>query len=289
MTAPATSRDASPPIVRFVGVRKSFGALRVLQDIDLTFNTGETTVVLGPSGVGKSVLLKHIAGLLRPDRGEVWFRDTRIDGMNERRLSGIRREIGFLFQQAALFDSMSVEENVAFPLTEHTSLGRAERRERVSEALRTVGIEGMLAKLPAQLSGGQRKRVGLARAIILKPALILYDEPTTGLDPVRADGINELILKMRSELGVSGIVVTHDITSARKVADRLVMLRDGRVVADGTFDELESSPDPYVQHFLRGRYDPAMDEPTSHNGVPVPHSAGSSGDDDAPRHEAGEA
>ena len=265
MPPPTENSPTTQPIVRFVGVQKSFGPQHVLRDVNLTFDAGRTTVVLGPSGVGKSVLLKHIAGLLRPDAGEVWFRDTRIDRLGERPLRDVRREIGFLFQLAALFDSMTVEENVGFPLLEHTKLSRAERRARVVEALRTVGIEGMLHKLPSQLSGGQRKRVGLARAIILKPSLILYDEPTTGLDPVRADGINDLIVKLRDETGVSGIVVTHDMASARKVADRLVMLHEGRIIADGTYGQLERSDNSFVQHFLRGRYDPGMDEPVIAN------------------------
>lgn len=270
MTPSSTHATARTPIVRFRGVQKAFGPQPVLRGVDIDFGSGETTVVLGPSGVGKSVLLKHVVGLLRPDSGEVWFRDQRVDTMHERGLRGVRREVGFLFQMSALFDSMTVEQNVAFPLDEHTRPDPDDRRRRVVEALKTVGIEGMLDKMPAQLSGGQRKRVALARAIILQPALILYDEPTTGLDPIRADGINELILKLRRELRVSGIVVTHDLESARKVADRLVMLHDGRVVAQGTYDELERSEDAYVQHFLRGRYDPAEDQgptPAATNGA----------------------
>lgn len=248
--------DNDAPIVRLVNVHKSFGALRVLDGVDLTLHPGQNTVILGPSGAGKSVLLKHIVGLLRPDAGEVHFRNVRVDNVPERRLTDVRRNIGFLFQMAALFDSMTVEENVAFPLVEHTSLSKQERRDRVAEALRTVEMDGSQLKLPAQLSGGQKKRVGLARAVILHPALVLYDEPTTGLDPIRADGINNLILKMRDALGLTGIVVTHDLASARKVGDRIVVLYEGRIVADGTYEQVEASAHPYVRRFLSGTYHP---------------------------------
>ncbi len=254
--APLPNLDPEAPIVRLQGLRKHFGPLRVLEDVSLSLHAGQNTVVLGPSGAGKSVLLKHIVGLLRPDAGEVYFRSVRVDNVPERKLTDIRRNIGFLFQMAALFDSMTVEQNVEFPLVEHTDLSKQERRDRVAEALRTVEMDGAQHKLPAQLSGGQRKRVGLARAVILRPALVLYDEPTTGLDPIRADGINDLILKMRDDLGLSGIVVTHDLASARKVADRVVVLYEGRIVADGTFEGVERSPHPYVQRFLSGTYHP---------------------------------
>jgi len=254
-STPSDDSGASPPdaLVRFEGVSKAFSGHLVLDDIDLAFREGQTTVVLGPSGAGKSVLLKHIAGLLRPDEGRVWFRDQRVDRLPERRLTSIRRQIGFLFQLAALFDSMTVRENVEFPLVEHTSLGADERLEKVREALRRVDREGVEDKHPGQLSGGQRQRVGLARALVLEPCLILYDEPTTGLDPVRADGINSLILRLQRELGVTGIVVTHDLVSAERVADRLVLLHGGRIVADGRWEELQQHPSPVVSSFLAGR------------------------------------
>jgi phospholipid/cholesterol/gamma-HCH transport system ATP-binding protein len=169
---------------------------------------------------------------------------------------------------AALFDSMTVEENISFPLVEHTRLTAAQRRDRVRDALKVVDLEGVERKLPSQLSGGQRKRVGLARAIVTEPRVVLYDEPTTGLDPIRSDGINELILKLRRTLGVTGIVVTHDLTSARKVADRVVMLLNGRIAADGTFAQLESSPDPRVQHFLAGQYSREDDDALSKDAPP---------------------
>ncbi len=252
--------DAERPIVQFEDVHKSFGDQVVLRGVSLELRPGETTVIMGPSGAGKSVLLKHIVGLLRPDRGRILFRGARVDNVSERRLRDIRRHIGFLFQLSALFDSMNVEENVAFPLAEHTDLPPEDRRARVKEALRTVGLDGVQHKMPSELSGGQKKRVALARAIILRPDLVLYDEPTTGLDPIRSDGINELIIKLRRNLGVSGVVVTHDLVSARRVADRAVVLYDGRIVADGPFDQIAKSDHPYVQRFLSGRYDPLLDE-----------------------------
>ena len=258
------------PIARLVGVRKAFGALQVLRGVTLDFRAGETTVVLGPSGAGKSVLLKHIVGLLQPDGGEVYFQGARMDGQPEGRLRRARRDIGFLFQMSALFDSMTVEDNVGFPLAEHTTLSGTERAPRVREALATVGLEGTEKKLPQALSGGQRKRAALARAVILHPSLVLYDEPTTGLDPIRADGINDLIVQMRRDLGCSGIVVTHDLQSARKVADRVVMLYRGEIIADGTFGDVERSDDPYVGRFLAGRYDPTVDDAPA---APPPASA----------------
>jgi phospholipid/cholesterol/gamma-HCH transport system ATP-binding protein len=197
-------------------------------------------------------MLKHIIGLLQPDRGQVWFDNARIDGLSEHRLGPIRRQFGFLFQQGALFDSMSVRNNIAFPLTEHTHLDAGERETRVRSMLRLVGLESAIDKMPADLSGGQRKRVAIARAIVLEPKVVLYDEPTTGLDPIRSDVINELILKLQRELHVTGIIVTHDLTSAFKVGDRMVMLHDGQVVMQGTPDEFRDSPDEIVQRFLRG-------------------------------------
>jgi phospholipid/cholesterol/gamma-HCH transport system ATP-binding protein len=252
------SREASAagePIIRLVDVNKSFGHNAVLTGVSLNIEAGKTTVVLGPSGSGKSVMLKHIVGLLRPDRGEIYFDGRRTDNLSERGLRDVRLQIGLLFQMGALFDSMTVEENIEFPLREHTKLSREERHERIVHALEVVDLKGMTRKLPAQLSGGQRKRVALARAIVLEPRVVLYDEPTTGLDPIRADGINELIVKLRRSMGVTSIVVTHDLVSARKVSDRCVMLYSGKIVADGTYDELENHQDPRVRHFFMGYYD----------------------------------
>jgi phospholipid/cholesterol/gamma-HCH transport system ATP-binding protein len=249
----ATAPESGPePIVRLVKLRKSFGRLAVLRSLSLDVMPGRTTVVLGPSGCGKSVMLKHIIGLLRPDSGEVWFEGQRIDELSEARLVPVRRQFGFLFQQSALFDSMSVRANVAFPLQEHTDMNESQRDRTVRSVLRMVGLEDAVEKMPAELSGGQRKRIALARAIVLEPKVILYDEPTTGLDPIRADVINELILKLQEELHVTSIVVTHDLISAFKVADHMVMLHDGRVIMQGTPEEFRSATDEHVQRFLAG-------------------------------------
>ena len=244
--------DGAEPILRLVSLHKSFGRLEVLKDMSLDIARGRVTVVLGPSGCGKSVLLKHIIGLLKPDRGKVIFDGTRIDRMRETELWPIRRQFGFLFQHGALFDSMTVGENVAFPLAEHTSLTADDRERRAREVLAMVGLADTLEKMPADLSGGQRKRVALARAIVLEPRVILYDEPTTGLDPIRADVINELILKLQRELQITSVVVTHDLSSAFKIADRMVMLYNGRIVMEGKPEALRRSSDPVVQRFLRG-------------------------------------
>jgi len=264
---PKTKPDAEPdfaqggtPIVRLRGVHKSFDRTPVLRGVDLDLPTGQTTVILGPSGCGKSVTLRHIVGLLTPDSGEVWFENERVDQTPEHRLGAIRRQIGLLFQLSALFDSMTVAENVAFPLVENGVGSAAEREERVQAALETVDMRGYDHRLPAELSGGQRKRVALARAIVLRPRVMLYDEPTTGLDPIRADGIDRLIVKLKRTLGVTGLVVTHDLSSARKVADRVVMMFDGMVIWQGTYEALLLAPDPRIQRFVRGEYD-AEDAP----------------------------
>lgn len=257
-----TSADiaAAPAIIRFVNVHKRFGQQHVLDGLTVDIPTGLTTVVMGPSGCGKSVMLKHIVGLLRPDAGEVYFDGERIDRLKEREFRRVRLQIGLLFQMAALFDSMNVLQNIEFPLVEHTGLTAPERRERVREALEMVDLAGVEHKLPGQLSGGQRKRVGLARAIVLRPRVVLYDEPTTGLDPIRSDGINELIIKLRRTMNVTSIVVTHDLVSARKVADHVLMLLGGKIAARGTYDQIENHPDPHVQHFVKGHYDKADED-----------------------------
>lgn len=248
--------DSTPPIIRLVNVHKSFGRLHVLRGVSLSFSTGKTTVVLGPSGEGKSVMLKHIVGLLRPDSGEVWYHRQRIDTLSEQQLGPIRQQIGFLFQQSALFDSMSVGENIRFPMKQLTDLSRKEMDERVDQVLSMVGLAHAQPKMPAELSGGQRKRVALARAIVLKPKVILYDEPTTGLDPIRADLINELILKLQRELNVTGIAVTHDLASAFKIADTMVMLYQGNVLLNESPEKFKESHDPIVRRFLAGEADP---------------------------------
>lgn len=252
--APA-SAAVSDAVIRLANISKSFGALTVLKNLSLEIEQGKTTVVIGPSGTGKSVLLKHIVGLLRPDTGEVWFHNQRIDAMRERDLVSVRTRMGFLFQMGALFDSMNVRENICFPLVEHTNLTIEQHNERCRSVLGMVGLDGLEEKMPANLSGGQRKRVALARAIVLEPEVILYDEPTTGLDPIRADVINELIIALKHRLGITSVVVTHDMASANKIADRIVMLYDGAVIADGdpqTFGRIENER---VQRFVRGEAD----------------------------------
>ena len=240
------------PILELKNLHKSFGKLTVLSGVSLDIEQGKTLVVVGPSGTGKSVLLKHIVGLLKPDAGEVWFEGRRIDELSERDLAGVRENFGFLFQMGALFDSLTNLENVAFPLKEHTDLPPEEIASRAIEKLSQVGLPEVGTKMPGELSGGQRKRVALARAIAMGPKVVLYDEPTTGLDPIRSDVINELILKLQRELGVTSIVVTHDMNSAFKVSDRIVMLYQGKLQFDGTADTIRRSEDPVVKRFIAG-------------------------------------
>lgn len=233
-------------------VSKRFGSLVVLDQLDLSVRAGEALVVIGASGTGKSVLLKHIVGLLRPDSGEVWFDGRRVDSLREAALMRVRQRFGFLFQMGALFDSMTVLDNVAFPLVEHTHKSPGEIRRIALSRLAMVGLPDAGGKMPAELSGGQRKRVALARAIALSPDVILYDEPTTGLDPIRSDVINELILKLQKELNVTSIVVTHDMASAFKVADRIVMLHEGRIVFDGEPERIRTTDNAIVKRFVEG-------------------------------------
>jgi len=245
--------DADAPIIELRHVSKSFNGLTVLDDVSLDVRRGRTTAVIGPSGCGKTVLLKHMIGLLRPDSGRVVFDGRDITALPERKLVDVRRRIGFLFQSGALFDSMTVAENTWFPLVEHGVRDRAQLASRCREVLRLVGLDGMQDRLPEHLSGGQRKRVALARAIALGPDVIMYDEPTTGLDPIRADLINELILKLQAELHTTALVVTHDMKSALKVADRIVMLYNGRILADTTPQGLAEITDDTVVRFVEGR------------------------------------
>ena len=243
------------PIIALEEVYKSFGKQPVLQGVNLQIARGHTTVVIGPSGCGKTVLLKHIIGLVRPDRGMVLFDGIPINDMSEQDLVALRMRFGFLFQQGALFDSMTAGANVAFPLKHHTRQRRAQIQHAVEEKLAMVGLAEVEQKRPAELSGGMRKRVGLARAIALNPEVILYDEPTTGLDPITADVINELILKLQTELNVTSVAVTHDMASAYKIADRIVMLHGGRIVADGTPVQIRASEESVVQRFINGEAD----------------------------------
>lgn len=241
------------PLVELKHVSRSFGSLVVLDDLSLSFERGKTTVVLGPSGTGKSVMLKHVMGLLQPDQGEVWFDGQRVDGLSERDLVPVRSRIGFLFQMGALFDSMSAGDNVAFPMQERGGFTRKQREEKADLLLAQVGLPGIARKMPGELSGGQKKRVALARAVALDPDLVLYDEPTTGLDPIRADVINELINALRDHRQITGIAVTHDMQSARRIADRMVLLAEGRIVADAEPAAFLHSADDDVQRFIEGR------------------------------------
>ncbi len=250
MTADAETE--ATPIVSLHGVWKSFDGRPILRGLDLDVAPGQSLVVMGPSGCGKSVMLKHIVGLLRPDTGEVRFKGSRVDDLSERRFTPIRRRIGFLFQSAALFDSMTVRQNVAFPLLETGQAG-PDLEDRVRRTLDRVGLADSLDQMPSELSGGMRKRVGLARAIVLEPEVVLYDEPTTGLDPIRANVINDLIVRLQRELNITSVVVTHDLDSAFQVADRMVLLHEGRVRLDGTPDEMRHSEDTAVRAFLEGR------------------------------------
>ena len=233
---------------------KQFGPIVVLDNVSLKIEKGKTTVVIGPSGCGKTVLIKHFIVLVRPTSGEVYFKGQRIDNLSERQLNKIRTRYGFLFQGGALFDSLTVAENIMFPIRQHFEVSNwREVEELVKAKLAMVGLDGYQNYYPANLSGGQRKRVALARAIALNPEVILYDEPTTGLDPIRADIINELILKLQRELGETTVVVTHDMTSAYKIADRIIMLHNGRIVADGDAGHIRNHPHPKVQQFINGQ------------------------------------
>ncbi len=240
-------------IICFDGVSKAFGPTVVLDGVDLAVREHETTVIIGPSGSGKSVTLKMMIALLRPDRGEVRFDGEPISAMTERELVKIRRRVGFLFQGGALFDSMTVEENVCFPLAEHSIGTRQERRDRCRQVLGLVGLDGLQQRFPEELSGGQKKRIALARAIALKPDVIFYDEPTTGLDPIRADLINELILRLQDALGTTAVVVTHDMASARKVGDRILMIHQGKFILDTPAEKLDDVDNDIVERFVHGR------------------------------------
>ncbi|RMD85679.1 MAG: ABC transporter ATP-binding protein [Candidatus Dadabacteria bacterium] len=231
-------------------LRKSFGSHRVLDGVDLDIRKGETIVVLGHSGTGKSVLLKHLNGLIRPDEGTVTFHGRDITRLSEAELVTVRRNVGMLFQGGALFDSLTVEDNVAFALDEHRICRGEERRRRVAHLLEIVGLGGTQHKLPAELSGGMRKRAALARSLALEPEVMLYDEPTTGLDPVTAQQINELIRDLQARLGLTSVVVTHDLASAAFVADRMAFLYNGVIRCVGTPEQLRSSDDPVIAQFM---------------------------------------
>ncbi len=239
-------------MITIENLSKSFGAHQVLHQVNLTIKKGETMVVIGRSGEGKSVLLKHIIGLMRPDTGSV-----RVEGVNLSKLTGaaldkVRMKFGMLFQNAALFDSMTTYENVAFPLLEHTTMTTKAIQKRVQECLELVGLSGVDALYPAELSGGMRKRVGLARALSMGPEIILYDEPTTGIDPIMGDIVNDLVVALRDRLQVTSVVVTHDMHSAYKVADHIAMLYNGGIIEVGSPEEIRRSRNPVVQQFIKG-------------------------------------
>jgi phospholipid/cholesterol/gamma-HCH transport system ATP-binding protein len=234
-------------------LHKAFGSKIVLDGVDLDVQQGESMVVIGGSGVGKSVLIKCIIGLLTPDAGTIEVDAEPVVGLNEKELDALRKKFGMLFQYAALFDSLTVWENVGFGLIQHSKMKNREIRDVAEEKLRMVGLPGILDLMPSELSGGMRKRVGLARAIAMEPEILLYDEPTTGLDPIMADAINDLIIQLREELGITSITITHDMVSAYKIADRITMLYRGDLIATGTPDEIQGTDNPYVQQFIHGQ------------------------------------
>ena len=238
--------------IRYVDLFKAFGDNEVLRGVDLEIERGQTVVVLGGSGSGKSVLIRHTIGLHQPDSGEVWVDGQEITGFNEEQLVASRKKVGMLFQAGALFDSMNVGDNVAFALREHTDWDEEKVRARVTEVLGLVELENIEKLMPSDLSGGMRKRVALARAFALAPQAILYDEPTTGLDPITANTINHLIRSLQKRLGVTSIVVTHDIHSAFTVGDRVAFLRDGKILFDGTVEEAKMATEPMLRNFLQG-------------------------------------
>jgi len=239
-------------MIEIINLLKSFGSNKVLEDLNLTINSGETTVIIGRSGCGKSVLLKHIIGLLKPDFGQVIIDGADVGRMDDKQLDRLRLTFGMLFQGAALFDSLTVYENVSFALREHTDTPESDIRKKVATSLAMVRLKDIEELMPAELSGGMRKRVGLARAICNDPKIILYDEPTTGVDPIGADTINELIIDLSKKLKVTSVVVTHDMVSAYKVADRIAMLYNGKIVEVGPVKQIKNTEDPLVKQFITG-------------------------------------
>ena len=240
-------------MIRVVDLHKSFGENKVLRGVNLRVKHGETLVIIGQSGSGKSVLIKHIIGILKPDKGEIFVDGIEVTRLKYDELHKITRKFGMLFQGTALFDSMTVGQNVSFGLERYTNYSPERIRELVEENLTKVGLRGIEDLMPYQLSGGMRKRVGLARAIAYAPDIILYDEPSTGIDPIRADAINDLIIRMKKELKVAAFVITHDIVSAYKVADRIGMLYEGEIIEEGTPEEIRDSKNPVVQQFIHGQ------------------------------------
>ena len=257
LAAVKTERGTIPSngssMIKVCSLKKRIGQQEILSGVDLEVRTGETLAIIGRSGGGKSVLLKHLVGLMEPDTGEIWIQGQNIIGMTERQLGEIRKKVGILFQGGALFDSMTVEDNIAFPLREAGERDPRVLRAKVGEMLEVMEMEGQEEKMPESLSGGMKKRVGLARAIIRRPSCVLYDEPTAGLDPVVADSINRLIRRLQERFGMTSIVVTHDMKSAFDVADQIAYLHEGHIYFHGTPSELQQSTDRLIQDFLLGR------------------------------------
>ncbi|PIV39565.1 MAG: ABC transporter ATP-binding protein [Candidatus Omnitrophica bacterium CG02_land_8_20_14_3_00__42_8] len=239
-------------MIEIINLSKSFTSSKVLDNLNLIINSGEVIVIIGRSGCGKSVLLKHIIGLIKPDMGQVILDGNDMTRLEEYELDKLRLSFGMLFQGSALFDSMTVGENVGFTLREHTDMSGGEIRKKVANSLELVGLKGVENLMPSELSGGMKKRVGLARAICNNPRIILYDEPTTGLDPIMADAINGLIIDLNSKLNVTSIVVTHDMVSAYKIADRIAMLYKGKIIEIGAPEEIKNTKDPIVKQFITG-------------------------------------
>ena len=240
-------------MIKITGLKKYFGPKRVLDGVNLEIERGKITVIIGRSGEGKSVLIKHIIGLLRPDDGQIFLEGQEITAMREKEFNEVRKRFGMLFQGAALFDSMTVGQNVGFPLKEHTDLNDEDIMKVVGEKLRRVGLTGVENLMPAELSGGMKKRVGLARAIVMDPEIGLFDEPTAGLDPIMSDSIADLVLDTQRSLKTTYILITHDIPFTYKIADKIAMLHEGRIVQEGTVEEMKRNPDPIIRQFLEGR------------------------------------
>lgn len=239
-------------MIEIKNLTKSFGNHKVIDNLNLKIYDKETVVIIGRSGCGKSVLLKHIIGILKPDKGSIYINGEDITKYDEKKLNELRKKFGMLFQGAALFDSLTVEENVAFALSRFTNLSKDEIKARVKEKLALVGLKDVENLKPAELSGGMKKRVGLARALAMNPEIILYDEPTTGLDPIMADVINDLIIDLKKKINVTGIAVTHDMKSAYKIADRIAMMFNGKIIEEGTPEEIQKTKNPIVKQFISG-------------------------------------
>jgi len=238
--------------IEIQGLSKSFGEHKVLDELSLRIDSGSTCVIIGRSGCGKSVLLKHIVGILKPDKGKIQVDDREVSRLSEKELNSLRMKIGMVFQGGALFDSLNVAENVGFGLIEHDGISRKELSGRIKESLGLVGLSGIENLMPSALSGGMKKRVALARAICIKPEIILYDEPTTGVDPITADLINELIKNLHDKLKITSIAVTHDMRSAYRIADRIAMMYQGKIIAQGNSAQIQETTDPVVHQFING-------------------------------------